>query len=147
MCICMLLCLYVSVNVCLCVIVFLCLSVCMSLYMHACIRMSMTFCWCVYGCLYVLCVSVCPCNYMSLCALVAVGSQAWVWFSISLAFEVGFLTSCAQASCSSRSHGSSCLYFPSCCEVTGSRGGHRNTICTQALKIQIQVLKLTGQAY
>lgn len=29
----------------------------------------------------------------------------------------------------------------------GHGGGHRSTICTQALKIQIQVLKLTGQAY
>lgn len=57
----MFLCLYVSVNVCLCVIVSLCLSVCMSLYMHACIRMSRTFCWCVYGSLYVLCVRVTTC--------------------------------------------------------------------------------------
>lgn len=117
--------LHVSVSVCVCE----CVSVCDCVFVPLSVYVS------VYACLYqdvydillvcvwVLVCAVCPCDYMSLCALVAVGSQAWVWFSISLALEVGFLTSCAQASWSSRSHGSSCLYFPSCCEVTGSRGG------------------------
>ena len=76
-----------------------------------------------------LCVYPYVCVTACLCAPIAVGNQAWVWFSLFLFVEGWFLTPHLQASFS-RFQDSSCLYLPSRCEIAGVT----ITLCSQLLQ-------------